>query len=190
MTDHEKFIAEGEDFEARNELDQLLQAFNEAFRWWEDKYMYGCNFRFEYGEDGKKRMAVSDLAPMNPITIPKAGDPRLAEAGDFLEEQLNTVLEGTTTGMIAPDISDPSEEVATAVPPCQEAFAAAGQAMEDSLRARVRNSLMSVIQDALSEGDLLLLSALGIDGRPKILDVFMEECQILKKELENESTRS
>ena len=54
-----------------------------------------------------------------------------------------------------------------------------------NLKERVRTSVVQLITQAVGENDLLLLSALGIDGRGKMLDVFIEECQHLKEEFGN-----
>jgi len=43
----------------------------------------------------------------------------------------------------------------------------------------------AVIQ-ILGDGDLVILSALGIDGRQEILDIFIEQCKQLKKEMSDE----
>ena len=44
----------------------------------------------------------------------------------------------------------------------------------------------TVVATLLSEGDVIVLGMLGIDGRQKILDVLIEQCQKIKKEIENE----
>lgn len=201
MTDHEKFIAEADLFEAKNELDQLLQTFNSSFREWEDKHMFGSNFRFEYDKNGRKHLVVSDLAPTD-VGKPFVGSVRVREAGLVLDEQLEAVLkdiadqtvdpfkeskeEGSV--MIPPEISDEMARLGAIVPtPEIPELEAISVRLDQELRNRVRSSFMAVMEATLSEGDLLLLSALGVDGRHKILDVFIEECQSLKKELNDES---
>lgn len=48
------------------------------------------------------------------------------------------------------------------------------------------NLILGLISSLLSEGDVIILSLMGIDGRQKILDVLIEQCEKLKKEFEDE----
>lgn len=54
------------------------------------------------------------------------------------------------------------------------------------LEIKARNSLLQVINEVLGVGDLIMLSALNVDGRQKMLDVFIEQCQLLKKEMSDD----
>lgn len=52
----------------------------------------------------------------------------------------------------------------------------------DHLEVRAKEELLGTITRILGDADILFLSGLGIDGRQKILDVFIKQCRILKKE--------
>lgn len=60
------------------------------------------------------------------------------------------------------------------------------QSCFDRIEKSAENILLTVIAQLLSEGDVLVLGIIGIDGRQKILDVLIEQCQKLKKEFEND----
>ncbi len=64
-----------------------------------------------------------------------------------------------------------------------EEFASAG--IQD-VEAFARAVLPLLLLQALSEGDVVLLSLGGVDAREKVLDVFIAECNRLKEELKNE----
>jgi hypothetical protein len=53
---------------------------------------------------------------------------------------------------------------------------------EDRLRNSARLAITRVITQTLSDGDVTILSLMGIDGKQKLLDVLIEECQKLKEE--------
>lgn len=51
-----------------------------------------------------------------------------------------------------------------------------------SLENRAREEILAAIANVLGDGDLMFLSGLGIDGRQKMLDIFIEQCRLLSKE--------
>lgn len=55
----------------------------------------------------------------------------------------------------------------------------------DHLEEMARLAIFKAINQVLGGQDLLFLSGLGIDGRRKMLDVFIKECRKLKKENAN-----
>lgn len=55
-----------------------------------------------------------------------------------------------------------------------------------SLRDKAKMQLTFAVIQILGDGDLVILSALGIDGRQEILDIFIEQCKQLKKEMSDE----
>lgn len=57
---------------------------------------------------------------------------------------------------------------------------------EHRLRESAEALVPTVISKLLSDGDIMILSLMGIDARSKILDVFIEQCTKLKKELDDE----
>lgn len=58
--------------------------------------------------------------------------------------------------------------------------------IDTKLAKEARGAIYDAINRVVAEGDLMVLGALGVDGRQKILDVFIEECQKLKEEFSNE----
>jgi len=54
--------------------------------------------------------------------------------------------------------------------------------MQSNLRTAIKTAVSRLLMESLGQNDALLLSALGIDGKEKILDLFIEECQHLKGE--------
>ena len=56
---------------------------------------------------------------------------------------------------------------------------------EERLVLEAETMIPSFISQLLSEGDVLILSVLGVDAKRKILDVFINQCQKLKGDLEN-----
>lgn len=60
------------------------------------------------------------------------------------------------------------------------------QAVELSLRSRVRLSVQKTIAECLASQDITLLSALGVDAHGKLLQIFNEEInKFLSKEIDN-----
>jgi hypothetical protein len=51
------------------------------------------------------------------------------------------------------------------------------------LHARARMSINAAIVDVLTEGDLVILGMIGVDGRREMLNAFIEECNSLMGEL-------
>ena len=59
----------------------------------------------------------------------------------------------------------------------------------ESRLAQTAEALMpEIITSLFSSADLVILGALGIDARVKILDVFIQKCTKLKEDIENERT--
>lgn len=54
----------------------------------------------------------------------------------------------------------------------------------EHLELRAREELLGTITRVLGDADILFLSGLGIDGRQKMLDIFIKQCKLLKKENE------
>jgi hypothetical protein len=50
------------------------------------------------------------------------------------------------------------------------------------LEEKARVAFLEAIASVLKDGDILFLTAMGICGKKKMLDVFIEQCKILKKE--------
>jgi hypothetical protein len=72
--------------EARIGLQTTVDFFNGDFQNWEEDYECGANFHFKYDpESGRKRMEISDLAPINPRPEPKA----VEQAGEEISKALN-----------------------------------------------------------------------------------------------------
>ena len=152
---------------AATDLNDIVGAFNSSFTDWEDTHKNGANFRFVYNpETGRKYLKVMDIGDVDP-TAPMAGDPRIDLAGQTVAEAL-----------------------AEQEPPRYPELAPVVDKMQSELKTRVRGLVTNLLIEAISEGDLLLLSALGIDGRVKILDVFSEECQTLKEEFSYGTSRT
>ncbi|NBO55752.1 MAG: hypothetical protein EBU84_14465 [Actinobacteria bacterium] len=56
----------------------------------------------------------------------------------------------------------------------------------DRIERSAEGLVTTVVTNLLSEGDVIILGMMGIDGRQKILDVLIKQCEKLKKEIENE----
>lgn len=50
------------------------------------------------------------------------------------------------------------------------------------LETKAREAFLKALGSVLTEGDVLFLTGMGILGRKKMLDVFIKQCKILKKE--------
>jgi len=162
--------------QAALDLYDIVKAFNESFRDWEDLYNFRANFRFKYEEkDGRKSLDIADLEPLKiaPIT-----QEQLDRAGETIKEALETVEEPQFT---PPELTSSQEEFK------YPELANVTQGLQNELRTLVRSNVGHLLMETLKENDVLLLSALGIDGRQKILDVLIEECQSLKEEFNGTS---
>ena len=163
---------------AAMDLYDTVKAFNDSFKDWEDLYNYRANFRFKYDEKtGRKSLDIADIEPVNTAPITQA---QLDRAEKTVSEALKEVDEPSFT---PPEIPAIPEEYK------HPELGNVTEALQTELRTRVRSSVGYVLMNILSENDVLLLSALGIDGRQKILDVFMEECQSLKEDFQNGTSR-
>ena len=76
----------------------------------------------------------------------------------------------------------PPENLLQSDPQYQEFIAQA----EAKLSKSAQLLLVNLLTQLLSEGDILILSLMGVDGRQKILDVFIKECQKLKEEFKDD----
>lgn len=54
--------------------------------------------------------------------------------------------------------------------------------LEKHLQEQARLAILNAINTVSTQGDIFILSALGIDGRQKMLDLFIRECQSLMEE--------
>jgi hypothetical protein len=162
--------------QAALDLYGAVKEFNENFRSWEDLYNYRANFCFKYDEhSGRKSLDIADIEPVNTAAITAA---QLQAAGETIQEALEQVEEPS---FVPPELQ--SEPVR------YPELTKVTNDLQNELKTKVKNTVSLVLMDILKENDLLLLSALGIDGRQKILDVFIEECQALKEGL-NGTSRS
>ena len=155
--------------EAALALYEVIKVFNQDFKDWEDLYDYRANFRFKYEEKtGRKTLDISDIEPMNLAPITRESINRAEEiVGDALskvEDPPEAPLAGSQESYKFPEL------------------AGVTQTLEDGLKAKVKDAVGSVLMGVVGQNDALLLSALGIDGRAKILDVFIEVCSALKEE--------
>lgn len=161
--------------QATNDLQDILNAFNDNFRDWEELHNCRANFRFKYEEgSGRKILEISDIEEANflPISLEQ-----LQGAEETIDEALQNVL-NETQGIDTPTFTPP--EIANDIKFPE--LAPVTEALENGLSTKVRAAVSQTLMGLVGENDLLLLSALGIDGRQKILDVFIEECGTLKEE--------
>jgi hypothetical protein len=197
--DHKQFVQEAERDLAKADLEDIVKAFNDSFKDWEDFHSFGANFRFVYAEGtGRKSLQVSDLEPTIHCNSPVTQE-QLKKAGDTIDAALMAALEPDETDEVpafpptgdAPIFTPP--EIAVADTESTAKFPELSKlttALEDNLKSKVRAALSHLLMSTVGENDLLLLSALGIDGRQKILDVFSEECRTLKEEFAYATSRS
>ena len=162
--------------QAQADLQALVTVFNEEFRSWEDLHGCGANFRFAYDTQGRKSLGVSDVNSIRKDTpsletLQNAGA-KVAEALAKIEEE-----EKEPEAPPPPPVKFPELENVT-------------RKMEEDLRKNARTSILQLLASVVGQNDLLLLAALGIDGRAKILDVFIEECQTLKEEFAHGTSRT
>lgn len=169
---HDDFIKEAEQTQARADLADIVKSFNENFRDWEDIHEYRANFRFNYDEkSGRKILAIADIEPVNmqPITPEslKVAEETVGEALSHVDEQ-------------------PVEEQVHKFPELGKV----SNELQNELKAKARNAVNGLVMGLLGQNDMLLLSALGIDAKEKILDVLIEECKSLKEEPKNGTSRT
>lgn len=66
----------------------------------------------------------------------------------------------------------------------QKAKRAVNKLLIAHLEMRARSAFIAAMGDVLKESDVLFLTAMGICGRKKMLDVFIKQCKLLKKEID------
>jgi predicted transcriptional regulator len=85
--------------------------------------------------------------------------------------------------------TDVVEEVAEDITPDRiELLKAMSGEIRQSLHEKARLAINDAIASVLAQGDLVILSVLGIDGRVEMLDIFIEECESIKKEIIEDGT--
>jgi hypothetical protein len=163
--------------EAALSLYEVIKTFNQSFKDWEDIYEYRANFRFKYEEKtGRKTLDISDIEPVNLAPLTR-------ESIQRAEEVVGNALKEVTDPAFVPPELDPHGPLASR--PEVHKFpelARVTETLQTELQTKVKSSIGNVLMGFLGQNDVLLLSALGIDGRAKILDVFIEVCGALKEE--------
>lgn len=64
-------------------------------------------------------------------------------------------------------------------PPSKEQLEALRVKIEGGIRLKARRAALAVIADCLGSHDIVLLSAMGIDGKERVIQIFNEECHAL-----------